>query len=269
MGEMSALSRLEAENGPLEDMPNGFCKFHPEMKQLYLEGNRLRSIKLQSCSNLVHISLARNRLRAIPDLQLSRPSLTVMSMEQNEIKEIPTWMASMPVLAGLELFNNSISDISGPKWGSWTSLLSLSLSSNHGISKFPATIYSAPSLRVLELVDLPQIASLPDIPQGAGKTLRILDLRNTSITSLPPSFFNLPNLEQVYLDGTPLCWNNFADTVPAGSTFALAMSHPNGGCAKQCNLYCNYQLRTYDSCFATKCNNTACDYQNGACIFDK
>ena len=146
-------------------------------------------------------------------------------------------------------------------------MLYLSLSSNHRITKFPATIYSASSLSVLELVDLPGIASLPDIPQGAGNNLRILDLRNSSITGLPPSFFNLPNLEQVYLEGTPLCWNSFADTVPAGSTFALAMSHSNGGCAKQCSLYCNYQTRANENCIATKCNNTACDYQNGACIF--
>ena len=40
----------------------------------------------------------------------------------------------------------------------------------------------------------------------------------------------------------------FCGSVPAGSTFALAMGHSNGGCAKQCSLYCNYvkleQMRT-------------------------
>jgi Leucine-rich repeat (LRR) protein len=266
MNKMSALSMIQAENGPLMKLPGNFCEIHPNMKLMLFRKNRLRKINLDKCQNLIHIALQMNNIENIPNVVSSKESLLRLYLEHNRITTIPTWMAEMYILNAFSIFDNNISDIPDSVWKSLSTLEYLDLSSNHRIKDVPASVYSSPVLGWLRLIDLHGVTHLPDIARDALTNLISLDVRNSSIASLPSSFFDLPNLKLVFIEGTPLCSNGFVDSIPPGSNFALAMSQPNAGCVEQCSLHCNYEDRTYRFCYATLCNNTACNYQNSACL---
>ena len=88
----------------------------------------------------------------------------------------------------------------------------MEFSSNHLISTLPKGIYSSNILQSLRIVDLPHLKSLPDLSEGLP-LLEELDIRNTSISSLPEYFFKIKSLKYVYLEGTPLCNNGWLDLV--------------------------------------------------------
>ena len=92
------------------------------------------------------------------------------------------------------------------------------------IKEIPESIYMSPVLIELRLIDLPRVTSLPEVPNGALTHLLLLDLRNSSFTSLPASFFDLPRLEEVYLEGSPLCSNGWVGSVPASLVSLCSLS---------------------------------------------
>ena len=266
MNEMSALSEILAEHGPLKELPDNLCERHTNLKLLFLSNNSLQTLKLDKCEHLISVILDHNELETFPNMASSKESLLGVYMEHNRITEIPIWVGENYILSSFSVFSNDVSNIPASVFNSLSNLQRLDISSNEMIKEIPASIYTSPVLIELRLIDLPRVTSLPEVPNGALHHLLRLDLRNSSFTSLPASFFDLPRLEEVYLAGSPLCSNGWVESVPAGSTFALAMSQPNTGCVKQCSLHCNYHDQTWLYCYPARCNNTVCNYQNGFCV---
>ena len=114
-----------------------------------------------------------------------------------EITEIPILVGENYMLSSFSVFSNDVSNIPAPVFNSLSNLQRLDISSNEMIKEIPESIYTSPVLIELRLIDLPRVTSLPEVPNGALHNLLLLDLRNSSFTSLPASFFDLPRLEEV------------------------------------------------------------------------
>ena len=118
----------------------------------------------------------------------------------------------------------------------------LDISSNLMVGKLPNAMYNLVDLLELRLINLPKLKELPDVTvehSNIFADLHILDIRNTSIARIPSLYLRLNALEYVYLEGSPLCYNGWLESVPKDSKFAIAMKKPGAGCAQQCSINCN------------------------------
>jgi hypothetical protein len=269
MNEMTGLSYISMHNGPLQELPKNFCEIHPELTSVFLNNNSLKSINLYECKYLVFVWLDINGLEHFPDISQSVDTIRSVSVRKNKIRALPQWLKNADAFAGLLLSGNNLTEISDSIFSELAQLRRLDISSNTMIQSVSHSIYKSNTIEELRLINLPLLKQLPDIPDGKTYKLRrlfILDIRNTSITSLPDHFFKLRALEFVYLDGSPLCSNGFIDTVPKDSSFGIAIRKPGMGCTKQCSILCNSFDRSLSYCVRSLCSNTECKYQDGKCL---
>ena len=87
MNEMTGLSYISLNNGPLKELPENICELHPELKVVYILNNSLRSINLQNCKSMVFLLLDLNRLKEVPDVRGSLGTLRAFSADFNQIHE--------------------------------------------------------------------------------------------------------------------------------------------------------------------------------------
>ena len=268
MNEMTGLTYISMSNGPLVKLPENFCEIHPQMTSIYLANNSLGSFNIEKCQSIVFLVLNLNRLKELPNFHNSKDTIRGVYVGGNKISKIPSWVKDGHPLAAFDVSQNNITEIDGLTFSSLKQIQDLEFSSNHLISTLPKGIYSSNILQSLRIVDLPHLKSLPDLSEGLP-LLEELDIRNTSISSLPEYFFKIKSLKYVYLEGTPLCNNGWLDTVPKDSSFGIAISQPDMGCAKQCSILCNSFIRSLPYCRREKCGNAACKDHDGKCTLDK
>ena len=106
------------------------------------------------------------------------------------------------------------------------------ISSNPMVGKLPNALHNLVAVRGLRLFNLPRLKELPDVTvehTNVLADLQLLDIRNTSIARIPSLYLRLKTLEYVYLEGSPLCYNGWLETVPEDSTFAIAIKKPGAG----------------------------------------
>ena len=107
----------------------------------------------------------------------------------------------------------------------WTATsLSFDISSNPMVEKLPNAMYNLVDLESSDYLTCRRLKELPDITvehTNVLADLRILDIRNTSIARIPSLYLRLNALEYVYLEGSPLCYNGWLETVPKDSNLQL------------------------------------------------
>ena len=274
MNEMTGLSYLEAYNGPLQTLPENFCQIHPSLKVLYVANNSLPSVHLEGCTELVFVAITSNKIREFPDFRNSRMTLRQILLDDNKISNLPDYFKNWQnsPLAFLGVSRNNISNEEDLQ-GIFSGLVQVNLldiSSNPMIRKLPNALYNLAALEEFRLFNLPRLKELPDITvehTNVLADLRILDIRNTSIARIPSLYLRLNTLEYVYLEGSPLCYNGWLETVPEDSTFAIAMKKTGAGCAQQCSINCNSHDLAAPYCWIDRCGSPECDYQNGLCSY--
>ena len=274
MNEMAGLSYMDAFNGPLHTLPGNFCEIHPNLKSLWMPNNSLPSISLEGCTSLVFVSLSSNKLNEFPDLRNSQMTLRQVILDENKISKLPMYIAKWhksPVFLFSVSRNNISNEDAQTVFSGLSQVIHLDLSSNPMVGKLPNAVYNLVSLEALRLFNLPRLKEFPDVKTEQSKALdglQVLDIRNTSISRLPSLFLHLKSLEYVFLEGSPLCYNGWLESVPKDSKFAIAMEKPGAGCAQQCSINCNHYDLASPYCEYNRCMSPECNYQNGKCGYN-
>ena len=221
---------------------------------------------------LVFVSLTSNKIREFPDFRNSQMTLRQISFDDNKISKLPQYFKNWQK-APLSMFTVSRNNISNEDlqgvFSGVQQVTRFDISSNLMVGKLPNAMYNLVDLLELRLINLPKLKELPDVTvehSNIFADLRILDIRNTSIARIPSLYLRLNALEYVYLEGSPLCYNGWLESVPKDSKFAIAMKKPGAGCAQQCSIHCNSYDLGAPYCYYARCMSPECNYQNGVCL---
>jgi internalin A len=128
------------------------------------------------------VDLSRKHLAWVPQAISQLSTLQVVNFSTNMLTTVPTSILNITTLTSLILARN-------------------------GLSSIPFFLFSHSSLQKLDLADNP-IQVFPEVPEGALPKLRWLNISQTQISTLPPSFSRLTTLKNLVASG-----NNFK-TVP-------------------------------------------------------
>ncbi|GJR06422.1 plant intracellular Ras-group-related LRR protein 6 isoform X1 [Tanacetum coccineum] len=227
-------SRLpaEEESGPSESKEKVIAmasRLSLGSKELALVGHGLSVVPPQvwETSDITKVDLSKNSIETLPNELSSCTSLETLILSRNKIKEWPSAvLESLHKLVCLNLDNNSLKQIPSTGFQAASKLQILDLSNNASclpeypafscllelqelylrrmqISEVRADILSLPKLRILDMSQ----NSLQSIPVGFkdAKSLQELRLSDNNISTLPPELGLLePSLQVLQLDGNPL-----------------------------------------------------------------
>ncbi|KAK9077499.1 hypothetical protein SSX86_005836 [Deinandra increscens subsp. villosa] len=198
-------------------------------KELSLGGHGLTVIPPQvwETTDITKVDLSRNSIADLPVQLSSCASLETLILSRNKIKEWPSAvLESLHNLVCLKLDNNPLRQIPSDGFQAASKLHVLDLSGNAGclpenpafsflmqlqelylrrmqISEIRADILSLPKLRILDMSQ----NSLQSVPEGLKNATSLQELRlsDNNISTLPPELGLLePSLQVLQLDGNPL-----------------------------------------------------------------
>ena len=247
MESLSCLRKLTI----LDLASNQLEKFYVGMlptsiRELDLSSNKLRSL-LESggetavnLPNLVKLNVSHNCLERIPE-SLNCPRLQSFDCEHNRISEIPAGFldSASQSLSTLQVRHNCITacpnltvfqqlrivDLSENKLTrppTLNLLLTRIMISDNELNSLHDLFENDNSMDPSELVELHVCNNkLVELDRNVAERLlhmKLLDIRNNDISSLPPVLGYLPNARQVLLDGNPL---RTLGSVDRGDTRAL------------------------------------------------
>jgi Leucine-rich repeat (LRR) protein len=165
---LANLRRLELANNRIGKLPG--ASLPPQLKQLGLAGNRLRTLRWGNAlpdlqrlylqqnrlirwpdwampSALTYVNLSGNALRSIPE-RMDMPSLEYLDLSNNRLEEVNS-LDKLPKLQDLNLSRNRLSNLA-PEIGKLTYLRRLDLSRNQ-LNALPVQMVSLEWLREVNL----------------------------------------------------------------------------------------------------------------------
>ncbi|XP_071850989.1 uncharacterized protein [Apostichopus japonicus] len=206
---------LDLSQNLLSEIPDGLWKtninYH-KLQYLLLQRNNLTFLSNTSffgLPNLTEIDLSYNGLKYLPEDLLSNCSdLTALHLGNNQLSTIPTgFFRATPKIVYLTMSKNRFQILNKAHFHGLKSIHYLTLSGNR-ITSLPADIFS--ELQLNCYLDLSQNL-LSEIPDGLWKTninyhkLQYLLLQRNNLTFLSnTSFFGLPNLTEIFLNGNSI-----------------------------------------------------------------
>ena len=192
------------------------------LTKLCLEDNNLQSIGgiAVHCTNLVHLSLASNAIRALEVGAISRLSkLEHLNLLNNQLHVLPEDIGELAHLRELEIASNRLTHLPGgicdlqhlrrlnvecndlvelPEGiGDMVACEEINVNSN-ALSELPRNISRLAPLRKLSIND----NNLQRLPNDIGnlRNLQILHASKNKISELPPSICRLESLQSMWLD---------------------------------------------------------------------
>eukprot|EP00944_MAST-04C_sp_MAST-4C-sp1_P016026 g16026.t1 len=252
---MTAMKKMQINHGPLKQLPE-LGDFMPGLSALNVDFNALTTLpaSLARAPNLVFLYASFNRIAHVPEELFRHPTLYSIDLSTNNMTSLP--QPQMPMVRQFYVVNNSLARLPNSIFD--LPLVRLAVDGNQLTSISTDVGHLAPTLTLLTF-SLNNVSSLPSSISTLTK-LEVLDMRNNSLTFLPP-WNELKSLVHLYVAGNPLCKFGWAGT---GRVKALMETHGKG-CTRQCsdscldilleNMYCN-----------NDCNVPECDYDNGKCV---
>ncbi|XP_040063471.1 leucine-rich repeat-containing protein 40 [Ixodes scapularis] len=157
--------------------------------------------KMASECDVNHIDLSKNSLTSLPKgFEFACPTLTELTAGFNRLTCLPGCLSLASRLTFLDLRNNQLSDLP-MEMSVLSNMRELNISFNR-FSHLPEVVASWGMLEILfasdnkiELVDTTQLQKL--------KQIAVLDLRNNSISHVPPELGNMKQLRNLQLEGNP------------------------------------------------------------------
>ena len=243
--------------------PNIFAD-HVNIEELnfyYNEIVNVSSLAFSGITNLKKLGLRRNKLTAVPDLQLISSNLIELNLRQNEISsmDIPLNLQALEILTlamnklaslsvgslvllrlkSLDLKYNRLSSIDNAAFGTLPSLVELFLTKNLLTVFNPTDLNISESIEKL-ILERNRLNSLPANSFNGIQNLKKLDLNTNKLTGFDIDLLTngqgFPVLEILYLDGNKLT------TMPSMSPFPTGLQDFNIGRNSITDLDHNYFL---------------------------
>eukprot|EP00944_MAST-04C_sp_MAST-4C-sp1_P015113 g15113.t1 len=253
---MTAMKKMQINHGPLEQLPE-LGEFMPALAELNVDFNALTTLpaSLAKAPNLVILYASFNQIAHIPEELFQHQGINLLDLSTNNIRVLPE--LKMKQLQYLYVVNNSLA------------VLPESLFSHNSISQIVVDGNDLDSLplnignvwKTLKLFGAAR-NNLTSVPSSFSQlsNLNVLDLRNNSLTSLPP-WDQLTSLTYLTVAGNPLCTNGWQSS---GKVREL-MANEGEGCTRQCSDMCLNMYLYNDGCDAA-CNVPECNYDNRQCV---
>lgn len=245
IGRLTRLTKLNISRNKLTDLPGAFYKL-TELQNLNLSYNSLEMIApdIGDLVMLQALDLSHNCINSLPPGIGFVVRLTNINISHNKLTELPPDIANLRVLHHLDVTHNNLESL--PRLGELRRLQTLHALHND-IAELPdfegsehlQELYFgnnfikevsadfcenvAPQLKILDLRDN-KISTLPDEIAMLQHMIR-LDLTNNELQSLPNSMGFLPHLQNLQIEGNIL--RNLRQDVIKGGTCRI-LKHLRG-----------------------------------------
>ncbi|XP_064834361.1 tsukushi-like [Oncorhynchus masou masou] len=208
------LETLDLSHNTLEELAPG-CFSGLPLAEVDLSGNRLQEVNLEVFSNKGHgagplnVDLSNNLLNTVTtrDPQvLSPPNIQSLSLAGNRLRAVPK-LQGLP-LRSLSLDGNPILSIERHSFTGLRDLAYLSLSGLSELTSIQLQSFSElSSLQVLDLSHNSRLRPLnPEVFSGLA-ALQELNLSNSGVVSLPSNILHLlPSIKSIVLREKVNCW---------------------------------------------------------------
>jgi Leucine-rich repeat (LRR) protein len=222
-GDLRELNVLILSDNGFDRLPVGVCRL-TNLETLDLNKNQLSDLpdNFDRLRRLRELRLAANRFDSIPDSVARTYGLIVLDVSDNAVTSLPAGLATMPRLVELDARRNAIDRFPEVNTG-WPCLERLNVSGNR-LRTLP--VGAMTRLRRLDadrnwLTDVPhgihRLASTLELLSLAGnrithlsadlallKRLRVLDVSDNALRSIPKAVEQMPGLETFDVTGNDL-----------------------------------------------------------------
>lgn len=222
-GDLRELNVLNLSDNGFDRLPVGICRL-TNLETLDLNKNQLSDLpdNFDRLRRLRELRLAANRFDSIPDSVARTSSLIVLDVSDNAVTSLPAGLATLPRLVELDARRNAIDRFPEVNTG-WQCLERLNVSGNR-LRTLP--VGAMTRLRRLDadrnwLTDVPhgihRLASTLELLSLAGnrithlssdlallKQLRVLDVSDNALRSIPKAIEQMPGLETLDVTGNDL-----------------------------------------------------------------
>ena len=260
---MKSLQKVRVINGPLRHLPLDTGRHLSKLADFIVKNNKLKTIpaSLGATKRLTRLDASQNEIYKVPKEIWSHGSIIQLDLEGNNIKNVDGDI-SIENTYYLNLANNSISAL--PETINAPLLLYLYLNGNQLI-RVPKAIFQLEYLYLLGLSRNNLTSSSFPSAEIKLQNLQVLDLRNNSMSQLPPWFSRFNKLQSLTLSNNPICTTQWLESDLCPANIKTLVHEPGQGCTPQCSEYCLDYLKDNHPVCLRECDSEKCDYSNGKC----
>ncbi|XP_022251318.1 leucine-rich repeat-containing protein 40-like isoform X3 [Limulus polyphemus] len=224
LGDLLALTKLSLGHNHLQTLPKNIF-YLKELHSLFLQYNQIEVLEedIGQLTLLEHLDLSYNRLRSIPYTLGYLTHLWKLNLSNNKLKFLPPEVGNMCALRCLDITHNALTKLPDeigslskleqlfvrhnqlvclPFLKSCTSLKELQAGNNR-ITEVPQELLETiKSVKILDLRDN-KISTLPE-EITILQELERLDLSNNSLSSIPYSMGTMSHLKSLLVEGNPM-----------------------------------------------------------------
>ncbi|XP_076321952.1 leucine-rich repeat-containing protein 40-like [Tachypleus tridentatus] len=224
LGDLLALNKLNLGHNHLETLPKNIF-FLKELRSLFLQYNQIDVLDedVGHLTLLEHLDLSYNKLKSVPYTLGYLSHLSKLNLSNNKLKSLPPEVGNMCALRCLDITHNALTKLPDeignlfqleqlfvrhnqlvclPFLKSCTSLKELQAGNNRITEVSEGLLETIKCVKILDLRDN-KISTLPE-KITVLQELERLDLTNNSLSSIPYSMGTMPCLKSLLVEGNPM-----------------------------------------------------------------
>ncbi|XP_022251317.1 leucine-rich repeat-containing protein 40-like isoform X2 [Limulus polyphemus] len=211
LGDLLALTKLSLGHNHLQTLPKNIF-YLKELHSLFLQYNQIEVLEedIGQLTLLEHLDLSYNRLRSIPYTLGYLTHLWKLNLSNNKLKFLPPEVGNMCALRCLDITHNALTKLPD-EIGSLSKLEQLFVRHNQLVCL--PFLKSCTSLKELQAGNN-RITEVPQELLETIKSVKILDLRDNKISTLPEEITILQELERLDLSNNSLSSGKVLNNIP-------------------------------------------------------